>query len=483
MNAADATARDALGRPSTERLVARRYARRDFYLRRLLALSDLAGVSAGLVAMLALSRDGPDLGRAGWALLSAPGWLLVFKLYGLYDRDIKRISHTTVDDVPHLFHAALAGSLLEWIYFQAVGAGQLTLWEVLLFAGLAGVAVVAGRISVRALVRRLVSPERVLVIGSGAGMLALVGKMRSSPRRRLEPIGIMATPAAADHFRLPLVGALGVDSLEDVVLAHRVGRVVVSDAELSEPELLTVLRECQAASVKVSMLPAISSAIGPSVEVDDVGGITVLGINPPVLSRTSALLKRCVDVVGAVLLLVLCAPLLLGLAAAVRATSAGPALFRQRRIGKAGREFTLVKLRTMVADAEARRGALLARSRDPAWLDLEADPRVTRLGRWLRLWSLDELPQLWNVLRGEMSLVGPRPLSLDDDLKVDGWGRGRLDLTPGMTGLWQVLGRTSLPFEEMVRLDYLYVTNWSLWGDVRLMLRTVPAMLRRGDAN
>ncbi len=483
MNAADAAARETVGRPDAERLVARRYARRDFYLRRLLALSDLAGVSAGLVAMLALSRDGADLGRAGWAVLSAPGWIVVFKLYGLYDRDTKRISHTTVDDVPALYHAALAGSLLEWIYLQAVGAGQLSLWEVLIFAGLAGAAVIAGRVAVRALIKRLVSPERVLVIGSGDGLLALVVKMRSSPRHRLDPIGIMATPAAADHFRLPLAGTLGVDSLEDVVLAHRVGRVVLSDAELSEPELLTVLRECRAASVKVSMLPAMSSAIGPSVEVDDVGGITVLGINPPVLSRTSALLKRSVDLVGATLLLVLCAPLLVGLALAVRATSAGPALFRQRRIGKAGREFTLVKLRTMVADAEVRRGALLPASRDPAWLHLDRDPRVTRLGRWLRLWSLDELPQLWNVLRGEMSLVGPRPLSLDDDSKVDGWGRGRLDLTPGMTGLWQVLGRTSLPFEEMVRLDYLYVTNWTLWGDVRLMLRTVPAMLRRGDAN
>ncbi|HEU0318841.1 MAG TPA: hypothetical protein VFR49_16020, partial [Solirubrobacteraceae bacterium] len=192
MSATDATGYEARGRPAAERLVARRYARRDFYLRRLLALSDLAGVAAGLVAMLALSRDGAGLGRAGWALLSAPGWIVVFKLYGLYDRDTKRISHTTVDDVPPLFHAALAGSLLEWIYLQAVGAGTLSLWEVLLFAGLAGVAVLAGRVSVRALTARLVTPERVLVIGSGDGLLALVAKMRASPRHRLEPIGIMA---------------------------------------------------------------------------------------------------------------------------------------------------------------------------------------------------------------------------------------------------------------------------------------------------
>jgi exopolysaccharide biosynthesis polyprenyl glycosylphosphotransferase len=482
MSATDATTHRPARRAGP--VGAQRYARRDFYLRRLLAASDLVAVAGALVAMLVLSRDGAGLDRIGWAVLSAPGWIVIFKLYGLYDRDVKRISHTTVDDVPALFHALLVGSLLEWVYFQAVGAGKLIFLEILLFTGFAGGLILVGRVAVRALIKRIVSAERVLVIGSGDGMLTLVTKMQTNPRYRLAPIGMMPTSAASVRsFALPVVGEFGVDSLEDVVIAHRVGRVVVSDAELSEAELLTVLRESKAASVKVSMLPGISSAIGPSVEVDDVGGITILGINPPVLSRTSALLKRAVDLLGATVLLVATTPLLLGLALAVRLTSPGPAFFRQRRIGKGGREFTLVKLRTMVVDAEARRGALLAQSRDPAWLDLEADPRVTRVGRLLRQTSLDELPQLWNVLRGEMSLVGPRPLSLDDDSKIDGWGRGRLDLTPGMTGLWQVLGRTSLPFEEMVRLDYLYVTNWSLWGDVRLMLRTVPAVLRRSDAN
>jgi lipopolysaccharide/colanic/teichoic acid biosynthesis glycosyltransferase len=137
----------------------------------------------------------------------------------------------------------------------------------------------------------------------------------------------------------------------------------------------------------------------------------------------------------------------------------------------------------MVLDAETRRGELLAQSKDPRWLHLEHDPRVTRVGRLLRLMSLDELPQLWNVLRGQMSLVGPRPLVAEEDRMVHEWARGRLDLTPGITGLWQVLGRTSIPFEEMVKLDYLYVTNWSLWGDIRLILRTLPVVLRRSGAN
>jgi lipopolysaccharide/colanic/teichoic acid biosynthesis glycosyltransferase len=137
----------------------------------------------------------------------------------------------------------------------------------------------------------------------------------------------------------------------------------------------------------------------------------------------------------------------------------------------------------MASDAEQRRAELIRQSTDPHWLKLEDDPRITRLGRWLRRLSLDELPQLWNVLRGEMSLVGPRPLIPTEDELVQDWARNRVDLTPGITGYWQVLGRTRIPFEEMVKLDYLYVMNWSLWEDVRLMLKTLPVVIGGHGAN
>jgi lipopolysaccharide/colanic/teichoic acid biosynthesis glycosyltransferase len=217
--------------------------------------------------------------------------------------------------------------------------------------------------------------------------------------------------------------------------------------------------------------------------VDDIEGITVLGLNPLTLTRSSRVLKRFMDIVGAMVGLLLFSPVVAMVAVAVKLDHKGSVLFKQERIGRRGRPFRLLKFRTMVSGAERQVEELFEQSEDPHWLKLDHDPRVTRVGRVLRLTSLDELPQLWNVLSGDMSLVGPRPLIETEDAAVSGWARTRLDLAPGITGLWQVLGRTSIPFEEMVKLDYLYVTNWSLWLDVKLLLRTFPVVLHRRGAN
>ena len=172
------------------------------------------------------------------------------------------------------------------------------------------------------------------------------------------------------------------------------------------------------------------------------------------------------------------------IAFAIFLDSRGGVFFRQPRIGVGGTVFSILKFRTMVPDAEEMKEAVAHMSvhaaGDARMFKIADDPRVTRVGRFLRRLSLDELPQLFNVLIGEMSLVGPRPLIPSEDRQVEDWGRERLSLRPGMTGLWQVLGRSEIPFEEMVRLDYLYVTNWSLWHDFRLMCGTVPAMLKGG---
>jgi lipopolysaccharide/colanic/teichoic acid biosynthesis glycosyltransferase len=195
-------------------------------------------------------------------------------------------------------------------------------------------------------------------------------------------------------------------------------------------------------------------------------------------------MKRALDVGGALVLGVLTAPVMVAIAVAIRLASPGPALFRQERVGEGGRPFALLKFRTMVVGAEAMTAELMGRSRDPDWLLIDRDPRVFAVGRFLRLTSIDELPQLWNVLRGEMSLVGPRPLTPCDDRRVPEWARARSKAKPGLTGPWQVAGRTDVPFDEMVELDCLYVaSSWSLRRDLGLIARTVPAVLLQRGSN
>jgi lipopolysaccharide/colanic/teichoic acid biosynthesis glycosyltransferase len=206
----------------------------------------------------------------------------------------------------------------------------------------------------------------------------------------------------------------------------------------------------------------------------------VVSLPPLRLSRAARTVKRTVDVVVAAAGLALLAPVLGACALAIRLDGPGPVLFRQERHGRAGARFRIAKLRTMVADAEAGRPALdhLNDLASGPLFKLREDPRTTRVGRFLRRTSLDELPQLWNVLRGDMSLVGPRPVAVGESERITGWAERRLDTTPGMTGLWQVLGRSDVGFEEMIKLDYIYVTNWSLWWDAKILLHTVPAVLR-----
>lgn len=470
--------------PLSHTIVAPSYGRRDSLLRRLLALGDCAGVSIGLAAALVLSAYGDTAERVGLGLVALPVWVLLFRAYGLYDRDFKRVSHSSIDDLPALFHAFLTGTVLFWVYFKALPVEQLILSETLSFAVAGATAVFATRAATRRLTARLLGPERVLMVGGGKTSALLAGKMRAHPEYDLEPVGIVcSSESSPSTLALPVLGHLEDLDLPSLVAAHRVERVTVSHVELDEEEMLDLVRTCKQLALKVSVLPQLFDAMGPSLEVDDVEGVTLLGINPPVLARSSRLLKRGLDVALSALLLVALAPVMALVAAAIRATSPGPVFFRQRRIGRGGQPFELLKFRTMVRDAEERRAALLVLSQDPDWLKLDSDPRITSIGRVLRLSSVDELPQLWNVLRGEMSIVGPRPLIEAEDNRIAGWHRSRLDLTPGITGLWQVLGRTAIPFEEMVKLDYLYVTNWSLWTDLRLIMRTLPAVLRRSGAN
>jgi lipopolysaccharide/colanic/teichoic acid biosynthesis glycosyltransferase len=240
--------------------------------------------------------------------------------------------------------------------------------------------------------------------------------------------------------------------------------------------------------VQIDIVPRLFEFVGPGVEVHTVEGLPLIGLPPLRLSRSSRLVKRTTDLALTTPALLLLAPLFALLALLIKIDSPGPVFFRQVRIGAAGRAFRIFKFRSMYVDAEERKQEVahlnrhLAPGGDPRMFKIVDDPRVTRVGKLLRRFCLDELPQLFNVVVGEMSLVGPRPLILDEDQHVQRWARQRLNLKPGVTGPWQVLGRSEIPFEEMIRLDYLYATRWSLIGDVRLITLTIPALFRRANA-
>jgi lipopolysaccharide/colanic/teichoic acid biosynthesis glycosyltransferase len=232
----------------------------------------------------------------------------------------------------------------------------------------------------------------------------------------------------------------------------------------------------------VDIVPRLFEALGPHATKHAAEGQPLIGLPPAHWSRSALLLKRAMDILLSFAALVVLAPVFLVIAAAIKVDSRGPVIFRQVRMGRGDSRFEIFKFRTMVADAEAHKAEVAHLNKhagvDERMFKAPNDPRVTRVGRFLRRYSIDELPQLVNVLRGEMSLVGPRPLIPEEHRHVYGWGLSRLDLKPGITGLWQILGADDIPFGEMVGLDHRYVTTWSLFEDVRIMFRTLPVVLR-----
>jgi exopolysaccharide biosynthesis polyprenyl glycosylphosphotransferase len=288
---------------------------------------------------------------------------------------------------------------------------------------------------------------------------------------------------AIDHDDRAEPRPLGpLDDLDFVLRSEGIERVIIAPSERTQDEQLDTIRLVKSLGVKVSVLPRLFEVIGSSMEFDDMDGITVLGLRRYGLPRTSWYVKRAFDVTLATAGFVVMSPLMLVIAVAIRLTSPGPALFHQPRVGRRGERFEMLKFRTMYDGADELKDELIDRSEVDGMFKLVDDPRVTPVGRLLRRTSLDELPQLINVIRGDMSLVGPRPLIEEEDRKIAGWHHRRREGTPGMTGVWQVLGSARVPLDDMVKMDYLYRANWSLWLDVKILLRTLAHVCGRRGA-
>ena len=445
--------------------------RREALHRRLLGVADVAAAALALLVVLNLLGDDHT---ALVALLGTPLVVVLFKIAGLYDRDELRLVHSTLDEAPLLLQLtglyALCVTILEPILVRGnLGEGQIAALWLVSFAAILG-----GRTLARWLAGRVAPTERCLVIGEPELAERVRERLASSHARA-------AVVASLPMGREDIAGLGSPENVRGVVSDLRVHRIILALTATDTSDVTELIRVAKAVGVRVSVLPRMFEAVGTSVEFDDVDGMTMLGVRRFGLLRSSRLLKRAFDLVGGSIVLLLVAPVMAAIALAIRFDSKGPALYRQPRVGRDGRHFEIFKFRSMVTDADDQKDRLRALNEAGSGLfKITHDPRVTRVGGFLRRTSLDELPQLFNVLRGEMSLVGPRPLVIDEDAQVVGLDRSRLHLTPGMTGPWQVLG-TRVPMHEMVGLDYLYVANWSLWLDVKLLLRTVRHVLRRGN--
>ncbi len=451
--------------------------RRNALYRRSLAMADVVAAVVALVVAVPLLGDD----KLKLTLLAAlPLVILVSKAIGLYDRDENLLHRTTLDEVPALFQMTTLYTLLIWLTQGVFIHGTLHPNQVLAVWGMLFVAMAAGRASVRLLLRRIAPVERCLVLGDAESAATISYKIDSSPAINAKVLG-RATLQHGDSSGngVSLLGDFS--SLPVLLECHEIERVIIAPTSSDPDELLDAIRLVKALGVKVSLLPRVFEAVGSTVRFDDIQGLTLLGVPTYGLTDSSKLLKRGMDMVGASVGLIVLAPALLTLALLVKLTSPGPVFFHQPRIGRHGEQFEMIKFRTMVDGADEQKAELRGANEADGLFKIADDPRLTDVGRALRRFSLDEMPQLWNVLRGQMSLVGPRPLVPEEDSMVGGWERRRLELMPGMTGIWQVLGSARIPLSEMVKIDYLYGANWSLWLDIKILARTAGFVIgRRG---
>jgi exopolysaccharide biosynthesis polyprenyl glycosylphosphotransferase len=449
---------------------------RDALLRRLLASADVLAAALALNVAILSGGATPTLAVAVAIVMVVP----IGKILGLYDRDEHVLHKTTLDEAPSLLQVAMIHAVSAWLLDGVLASGALGKPQVLLAWGLLFVSMATFRTVARRIGLGAAPAERLLVLGDETETnrmrekLATVGPLKAEVVGRV-PVGHERRAERGDD----VLGIL--EDLDYVIATHRVDRVVICPHGGDSRAMLDTIRLAKGLGVKVSLMPRLFEVVGSSVEFDQLGGLTLLGLRRYDLSKSSAALKRAFDVCGAAVVLVVMAPLFASIALAIKLGSTGPVFFRQSRIGRGGKPFSMLKFRTMYDGADRQKADLRHRNEADGFFKITDDPRVTAVGRWLRKASLDELPQLLNVLRGEMSLVGPRPLIDEEDSRIEGWFRRRLDITPGMTGAWQVLGSSRIPMRDMVTIDYLYRTNWSLWLDLKILLRTVPhVLLRRG---
>jgi len=450
--------------------------RRGALLRRLLAMGDWVALLGSLCAVTAATSS-TDVGTLFWAVLFSPVWILVVKLHGLYDNDHRRIRHSTLDELPSLVSASVLGTLALDGLLSLSPVGALSPAAAIALGACTLLACFVLRGALRFLWHRLTGLAMGVAVGPARAVDMVARRVSTHPETRLALIGYLSTDRGDTATELPRLGS--VEDIAKVAHDYAIERVVVTEQQMSEPAAERLIEECKAEGLALTFLPPHYGLLGPGIELNRLAELPVLDFRFSDPSRSTEAMKRAMDVAISGLLLALLSPLFAVIALAILLDTGRPVFFRQRRAGKEGEPFTMLKFRTMVADAEERLNELIdLESLDQPAFKIRDDPRVTRTGRLLRRTSLDELPQLLNVLRGQMSLVGPRPEEESVVALYDERQRGRLAIKPGMTGPMQVYGRSDLTFEERLAMERDYLDNLSILTDLAILLRTPRAMFR-----
>lgn len=406
--------------------------------------------------------------------------LLIYWVEGLYDLKRKR---SWLNDVYVVFRGAVTGVAALYVLSLLY---RPVLYSRLIYA-YAGIVVLILLAAARALQRfiegqlrrRGYGVQHVLIVGAGEIGRTIMRNIVAQPELGYQVVGFVDDKPERGNRDLGRFKGLGsTEHIPEVIQEHKVDAVIITLPWLYHRKILGIMAQCERAGVSVKIVPDLFQLSLSNVDVDDLNGIPLIGVKSVSIKGWNLAVKRALDVVLASLGLILLSPVMLLTAVLIKLESPGPVIFKQTRIGRGGRPFILFKFRSMHAGAELEQEALvdLNEARGPLF-KIREDPRRTKLGTFLRRTSLDELPQLYNVLRGEMSLIGPRPAVPSEVALYQEWHKKRLQIWPGISGLWQVSGRSELSFDEMALLDIYYIENWSLLLDLEIALRTIPALL------
>jgi exopolysaccharide biosynthesis polyprenyl glycosylphosphotransferase len=469
--------------------------RRSKLIPRALVLADVIGLSVAYVLANLLWGARGLFGSSRETVLfvlSLPCWIFVANLHGLYHRDEERADHSTTDDIVGVFHLVTIGAWLLLVASRVLDMRGPSAFRLATFWLLAvGLVPLTRTIARHLCTRSRAFEQNTVIVGAGDVGQLICRKLMRHREYGANVVGFVDREPKVRRADLPehlsILG--GPERLPEIIRTLEVERVIIAFSNESTSDLLALLRQMRPLGVQIDLVPWLFELIGPRISVHAVEGLPLLGLPPTRRSAAARAVKRLIDVVVSAVALVMLSPLMAFIAWRIRRDSPGPILFRQRRLGLGMKQFTALKFRTMKVDTDSaaheefiRKTLTGVEAQKSGLYKLDQADAVTRAGRWLRKTSLDELPQLINVLRGEMSLVGPRPCI---PYEAENFARHHLErfaMPQGITGLWQVTARANATYLEALDLDVAYVRDWSLWLDLQLILRTPLQLIRQRSA-